>query len=347
MSNNNIYQVIARHFVKTQGRQDESDLKDWIGESDENKSLFEKIEGHWRSGHPVKTTIFKHDEVKNEIWEKVNADNPIVHQLKQPSQMGGYLKYAAAILLLLCSGLVLYFQSVEEAPVLVENQLITKSNDAGRKSEIHLKDGTVINLNAESELSYHELFSDTARMVWLEGEAFFNVARDTNRPFYVISQDIIVQALGTSFNVSGYPEQDEFKVSLATGKVIVSENNSNWPDNMVPQITLVPGQEVYYKSETKTFSAVQEFEAREAQGWKDGLLYFHKASLEDIIRRLERWYGVDIQLVTPPGGELNYTGQFKRQNLENVLTSMAFVNNFEFEINNKNVLLNFKNDAYD
>ncbi|MEQ9290214.1 MAG: DUF4974 domain-containing protein [Cyclobacteriaceae bacterium] len=347
MSNNDIYQVIARHFVKAQSRQDESDLQIWIGENDENKSLYEKMEGHWRSGHPGKTTIFKHEEVKNEIWEKVNADNPMVQQLKKTRQAGRYLKYAVAILLILCSGLVFYFQSDEETPATVENQLITKSNTAGRKSEIHLKDGTVINLNAESELSYHEVFSDTARMVWLEGEAFFDVAKDASRPFYVISRDIIVQALGTSFNVSGYPEQGTFRVSLATGKVKVGEKSGSWLDKTAPQITLEPGQEVYYQSEEKVFSTVQEFDANQVQGWTEGVLHFNKASLEDIIRKLERWYGVDIELVTLPERALNYTGQFKRQNLENVLTSMAFVNNFEFEINNKNVVLNFKNDAYE
>lgn len=347
MSDKKIYKAIGRHLVNTPSKKNKVKLKGWMGESDENKSIYENIERHWRAGNLEKTTIIKHDEIKKEIWKKANADNTIIQKLKRPYQTSGFMKYAAVVLLVVCSGLVFYFQSGEEAPATVENQLITKSNTSGRKSEIHLKDGTIINLNAESELSYHEVFSDTARMVWLEGEAFFDVAKDTSRPFYVISRDIIVHALGTSFNVSGYPEQGKFRVSLATGKVRVSEKSGNWLNKTAPQITLEPGQEVYYQSEEKAFSTVQEFDANQVQGWTEGVLHFNKASLEDIIRKLERWYGVDIELVTLPERALNYTGQFKRQNLENVLTSMAFVNNFEFEINNKNVVLNFKNDAYE
>lgn len=347
MSDKKIYKAIGRHLVNTPSKKNKVKLKGWMGESDENKSIYENIERHWRAGNLEKTTIIKHDEIKKEIWKKANADNTIIQKLKRPYQTNSFMKYAAVVLLVVCSGLVFYFQSRDKAPATVENQLITKSNTAGRKSEIHLKDGTIINLNAESELSYHEVFSDTARMVWLEGEAFFDVAKDTSRPFYVISRDIIVQALGTSFNVSGYPEQGKFRVSLATGKVKVGEKSGSWLDKTAPQITLEPGQEVYYQSEEKAFSTVQEFDANQVQGWIEGVLHFNKASLEDIIRKLERWYGVDIELVTPPERALNYTGQFKRQNLENVLTSMAFVNNFEFEINNKNVVLNFKNDAYE
>ncbi|MEQ6118787.1 FecR domain-containing protein [Reichenbachiella sp. MALMAid0571] len=347
MSNNHIYQVISRHFVNTQSKKDESDLRVWINENEENKSLYEKIENHWHSADYKKTTIFKHDEVKSEIWERINGKNAIFLKTKGSNRVNEYLKYAAVILIMVCSGLVVYFQSNKEINNNIDNQLITKSNTAGRKSEIHLKDGTVINLNAESELSYHEVFSDTARMVWLEGEAFFDIAKDAARPFYVISQNVVVQALGTSFNVSGFPEQDKLIVSLTTGKVRVSEKSGEWLSQLTPQIALLPGQEVYYQKDTKTFSSIQEFEADEVLGWKDGLLSFHKANLKDIQTKLERWYGVDIQLITPSEKELNYTGQFKKQSLENVLTSMGFVNNFDFEINNKNVLLKFKNEAYE
>jgi len=342
-----MYQIISRHFVNTQSKKDESDLKVWINESDENKSLYEKIEYHWHSTNHRKTTIFKHDEVKNEIWKKFNRDSDILHKFKKPYQVNRYLKYAAVILLIVCSGLIVYFQTMNEVKIQIGNQLITKYNTAGRKSEIHLKDGTVINLNAESELSYYEVFSDTARVVWLDGEAFFDVAKDSTRPFYVISQDIVVQALGTSFNVSGYPEQDQLQISLTTGKVAISERKGEWLGQLVPQITLLPGQEVYYKKDTRRFSSISEFEAEKAQGWKEGVLYFHKANLKDIQIKLERWYDVDIQLIVPPENELNYTGQFKKQNLENVLTSIGFVNNFSFEINDNNVLLKFKNETYE
>jgi transmembrane sensor len=343
MSNNNIYQVISRHFVNTQSKKDEADLKVWINESNENKSLYEKIENHWHSPVQKKITIFKHEEVKSDIWNRLNYKQKKLNNRKKPRRANLFLKYAAVIALLICSALVIYVQLNQEASEQTNLLLVTKSNTVGRKSEIHLKDGTVVNLNSESELSYHEVFSDTARIVWLDGEAFFDVVKDPTRPFYVISQNVVVKALGTSFNVSGYSDSDQLRISLATGKVLVSDNKGK----LSSEIILLPGQEVFYQKDNQTFSPVVNFESNEVEGWKDGLLFFEKADLEEIIVTLERWYGVEIQVISHPNIKMNYTGQFKSQNLKNVLMSMGFVNNFEFEINNKNVLLNFKNETYE
>ena len=177
MSNNNIYQVISRHFVNTQSKKDEADLKVWINESNENKSLYEKIENHWHSPVQKKITIFKHEEVKSDIWNRLNYKQKKLNNRKKPRRANLFLKYAAVIALLICSALVIYVQLNQEASEQTNLLLVTKSNTVGRKSEIHLKDGTVVNLNSESELSYHEVFSDTARIVWLDGEAFFEIGR--------------------------------------------------------------------------------------------------------------------------------------------------------------------------
>jgi transmembrane sensor len=333
--------------VNTQSKKDEADLKVWINESDENKSLYEKIENHWHSPIQKKITIVKHEEVKSDIWNRLNYKQERLNKKEKPRRANLFLKYAAIIALLVCSALVIYVQSNQEASEQTSLQLVVKSNSAGRKSEIQLKDGTVVNLNSASELSYHEVFSDTARIVWLDGEAFFDVVKDPTRPFYVISQNVVVKALGTSFNVSGYSDSDQLRISLATGKVLVSDNKGKLSNEASSEIILLPGQEVFYQKDNQTFSPVVNFESNEVEGWKDGLLFFEKADLEEIISTLERWYGVEIQVISQPNIKMNYTGQFKSQNLKNVLMSMGFVNNFDFEINNKNVLLNFKKEAYE
>lgn len=344
MSNNNIYQVISRHFVNTQSEKDETDLKVWINESDENKSLYEQMDNHWHSPIQYKTTVLKHDEVKSDLLDRLNFKMP---KSKKSGRLSMFLMYAAVAALLLCSVFVFYTQIDEGPSIRIGEQLITKSNTVGRKSEIHLKDGTIVNLNSDSKLSYEEAFSDSSRIVRLEGEAFFDVAKDPLRPFYVISENVVVKALGTSFNISAYSELDELRISLKTGKIGLSDNADPFINGAKGQIVLLPGQEVFYKKGLKSFSLVTEYNSDVVYGWKDGLLYFEKNGLEEIVQKLERWYGVDIDVISKPIKKLNYTGKFKRQNLENVLISMGFVNDFDFEINNKNVMLNFKNDAYE
>jgi len=115
---------------------------------------------------------------------------------------------------------------------------------------------------------------------WLTGEAFFDIARDTLKPFYVITKDVRVSALGTSFNVSGYADNTITKVSLATGKVLVGLTNKDTP---IDKIELTQGQEVSYQKSTQRFLPVTNYNVLEVEGWKDGVLYFNKDGLEQII----------------------------------------------------------------
>ena len=338
MNNKNIYQVIARHFEKTQSKEDELFLKSWMGESDENKILYEKLSAHWNSPVQEKFTILKSEEIKNDIWSRVN--NKQAH-FKEPEKRKGkhnFLKYAAAILLLVSAGAAIFFQMDHTPPEKKSPSLISRYNAEGRKSEFRLQDGSVIFLNSESSVSFHEAFSDTARIVWLDGEAFFDVAEDSLKPFYVVSENIKIKALGTSFNVNGFSVSEGISVSLASGKVAVI----NMKKAAVKPVILLPGQQVSYHKKVNSFSPVSEYDRVKVEGWKDGILSFDKADLDEIIQKLNRWYGVDIYVNNKPEDPISYTGTFKRQSLENVLISMGFVNHFDFEINDKTVVLSFQ-----
>jgi len=337
MSKKNIYAVISRYLTKTTIVDDEEKLNCWVDESEENKSLFEKIEDHWNAPSLSKISILNSEEIKKDIWDRANQQPSYKVGSPKKSNINYLLRYAAVLLILFSSIPIIYFQLNKDTGATEQStvQLISKYNNAGRKSTIHLKDGTTVNLNAESKISYNETFSDTARFIWLTGEAFFDVAHDDTKPFYVISQNVKVEALGTAFNVSGYPDFDVVKVSVNGYDSISNEINSK-------EIILLPGQEISFEKSANTFSPVTTYNAVEVEGWKDGTLYFKHAGLKEIISKLKKWYGVEIQIGSVPTKEISYTGIFKKQNLNNVLSSIGFVNNFDFRINDKNVMLNFK-----
>ena len=347
MNIKDIYAIISRYLTKTTVDKDEKILNTWINESDENKSLFEIVENHWNSPGQRKFSILKSEEVKKDIWERANKQQLYVSGLERKRRFREFLKYAAAILFLVISIPIVYLLIDRGSSQQLSANLISKSNNAGRKSNIHLKDGTIVNLNSESEITYYETFSDTARIIWLTGEAFFEVAHDREKPFYVISQNVKVKALGTSFNVFGYADSDKVKVSLSSGKVSVGKYSATVGEDLLNEIEILPGQEISYQKSQNVFSPITTYDAIEVEGWKDGILYFKQAGLSEIVSKLKRWYGVDIQLNSVPKNEISYTGKFKNQNLENVLMSIGFVTNFNFEINEKNVLLNFKTNEYE
>lgn len=342
MNKKDIYAAISRHLTKHKQENDDEILHNWVDESEENKSLLEKIEHHWISPSKRNISILNSDEIKRSIWKKANQQS-LYNISSAKKTFFNYLKYAAVLTILILSGIAIYSQIDKDEIVQSTSSLISKSNNAGRKSTIHLNDGTVVNLNSESTIKYYDSFSDTARFIWLEGEAFFDVAHDKSKPFYVISQGVSVKALGTSFNVSAFPANEIVKVSLATGKVLIKSHDSAGSDHRSDEIVLLPGQEIYFQKNTNIFLPVTTFNEKEVEGWRNGILYFKHTGLEDIITTLNRWYDVDIQVDSGiPTNEISYTGVFEKQNLHNVLASIGFVTNFDFKINDKNVMLNFK-----
>ncbi|UXX79075.1 DUF4974 domain-containing protein [Reichenbachiella carrageenanivorans] len=339
MKRDNIYVIISRHLANSQDKEDEQILQEWVNSSEKNREIYEGIKNHWQAPTQMKVARYKTNELKNSLWEETIGKNASFQKPKETKQYALVMKIAASLILI--AGLaIMSIQYLDQPDRIASPVMVTKSNIDGVKTKIHLKDGTVVQLNSDSQIAYAREFSDTARTIWLEGEAFFNVAK-SQKPFYVICDNIKVRALGTSFNVYGHTVGDQTIVSLSTGKVSVT----NMESPATQKVFLDPGQQVTYDKEKKALSAVEAFDPVMANGWKDGVLSFNQAALKEIIQKLSRWYGVSIQLENNPSSVLTYTGSFERQSLHSVLTSMGYVNGFQFEIEGKNVQLKF--DAYE
>lgn len=243
-----------------------------------------------------------------------------------------YLRVAA--ILLLAFSLPLLLLDSDNSKVIKDEApgLVTKSNPAGRKSTYYLPDGSVVKLNASSEISFREVFEGNSREVFLTGEAFFDVAENPDKPFLVHSGSITTKALGTSFNVQAFGDDEQIEVVLASGKVEVSSSGSTLT-------TLLPGEGVIYQNRDKSHrKKIADLE--KALAWKDNRIVFEKASAEEILTYLERWYGVkfvaDPVVVSKPW---RFSGTYKNESLENILLSLSYVKSFDFTIEDKTVYL--------
>ncbi|MCG8307744.1 MAG: FecR domain-containing protein [Cytophagales bacterium] len=342
MNKKNIYSIISKQLTDRSNAREDKKLESWMSESKENKAVFETLQRHWKSPNTKKYSVLRSEEIKHEVWKRANSSGEVKAGAKTSKIVYTFLKYAAAIAAVVVSVFVLRSQFETNRAEVSVPALVKKLNNAGRKSTIHLKDGSIVHLNSESEIAFYNEFSDTARVVWLKGEAFFDVTHHPARPFYVITRDLNIKVLGTSFNVNDYPDDEKVYISLSTGKVSIRKRDSIDGNGTADKINLAPGQQVHYDKSKGLFDSVSSYDPEEVEGWKDGTLYFKEAGLEDIITTLKRWYGVDIQLINNPEAEISYTGIFEKQNLENVLTSIGFVVNFDFEINEKKVIVKFK-----
>lgn len=154
--------------------------------------------------------------------------------------------------------------------------------------QITLPDGTKVWLNAGSSLKYPMSFAKNERRVRLEGEAFFEVTKDSARPFKVLSKGQEIEVLGTAFNVNAYPDNTTIKTTLVKGKVKLSNNN-----RYSEAIYLLPGQQSTNTNNGKIQLA--NVDTAPFTAWKEGLFYFDETPLSDALQQIGRWYNVEVK----------------------------------------------------
>nr|WKN34647.1 FecR domain-containing protein [Tunicatimonas sp. TK19036] len=305
------------------------------------RRLWEEAENqkHIRQNpHEAKDTLASiHQQIKN----KSQNSAPRAHKI--PSNRGSWAygwRVAAILLIAFTFSWLLNLPSPEEQTVELPTMVVIET-PPGMKQTTVLPDGSQVILNSRSRIEYLSDFGEHHREVSLNGEAFFEVAKDSLHPFTVQSGKLSTTALGTSFNIRYRPEQPGTAVSLVTGIVEIAAKNTA---SAVKTTKLHPGEQLNYDL-TKNVFSTQAFDTLEILAWKDNIIYFKKSGLSEVIRELEDWYGVKIQVEGMPENKSaegwNYTGTFKNQNLRNVLTGISYVKDFSFEIEGKNVKLIF------
>lgn len=209
---------------------------------------------------------------------------------------------------------------------------LSANTQAGERKVITLSDGSMVTLNNASQLKFPEVFTDSKREVFLAGEAFFNVKRNEKKPFIVRSAQLSIKVLGTSFDIKNYKEDPHIAVTVASGKVEVA------PDNRKQIWLLTPGQQLSYNRKTETGNQ-KNVSADDYTGWQKGELIFNNESMESICKRLERCYGVKINIKKPSLKSKRINLELKNESLQNVLKMLALVGEFKYTIKEKNVLI--------
>lgn len=285
-------------------------------------------------------SIVLQDSNKESVYSKLRSRIQRDVNIKERTGRSFFHRFAniAAVILFLAAAIVVVFEysrrAQSENGELPAVQSITKSTTLGQKSTIFLSDGSIITLNSGSSVQYPAGFGDENRKVTLTGEAFFQIAKDPGRPFIVHASDLSITALGTSFNIRSYENEDHIKVALRTGKIKVEDERQS-------AIIDMPNKGVYYSNSDEKLDTLQ-FDSKEAFAWKDGILYFKNASFEEMVARFEHWYGVSFHIANmEKADDKLFTGEFNNETLSNVLKGLSFSKDFNFEIKNNDVYIEF------
>ncbi|MDW7694121.1 FecR domain-containing protein [Flammeovirgaceae bacterium SG7u.111] len=278
-----------------------------------------------------------------ELIEKVktNIDSYILEHSQATSQKNSiklWYAIAASISIIMIAGWITWqkfgLTSDTNQEITGSIAYLEKFTSKGQKLSLKLQDGTVIKLNSNSKLKFPENFNaHSTREVYLTGEAYFDVERDTTKPFIIHTGDLKTTVLGTSFNIMSYPSESKVKIAVESGRVGVKDTKT-----IGEEVVLSPTQMLVFDKE-KSNSKIEEFDHSSIFGWKDGNLVFHKSSPDDVVSGLEKWYGVKIILKKDLKSKEGFSGTFQDQPLSNVLEGISFSLKFNYEMNADTVLI--------
>ncbi len=207
----------------------------------------------------------------------------------------------------------------------------------GNRSVITLADGSVVWLNAGSQLIYPSDFVGKKREVFLRGEAFFSVAKNKKHPFIVKTEDVKISVLGTKFNVSAYPEDYSVKTVLAEGSVKLNRTDATIFER---DLKLVPGQMANYNKNEHNIE-VADVNVETYTLWTQGLLNFVNTDLTDIVRQLERYYNITFEYEDMLSGPMLITGKLDvTKEMNEVFDNLSKLTGLKFKkTDNKHYLI--------
>lgn len=269
----------------------------------------------------------KHDRKQKKGWEKLSRLDEELRALPAPGSTytsRGKWWMAAAMLIVLLGGSLLYFNYFHG-----DERVYTTSY--GEVRTFRLTDGTTVTLNACSVLKVKRGFGRKHRDVQLQGEACFDIHGQPGKAFTVHTEKLAVTALGTVFNVTAFAEDPQTIVSLANGKVLVAKETT-------PGMVLNPGEEAVYTTKSDQLKK-EKFDFRKRFAWKQMIIYFDNANIDEVLARLERFYGVQFDISQLKSRQWRLTGEYSNPALQEVLESLSFNYDFKYRIEAGKIIL--------
>ena len=226
------------------------------------------------------------------------------------------------------SGSGVTYASGGESESIVHNKL---EIPRGGEFCLTLSDGTRVWLNSETSIQYPVAFGAKERRVFVQGEAYFEVAKDANKPFTVQFMSSSVTVLGTSFNIRAYPEEKQSQTTLAEGSVRIYSPGSS--------MLLKPGEQVEVNALSGEM-VKREVEVKSFTSWKDGRFVFEQQPLEDIMRTLERWYDIRVIFKDEGAKRISLSGNLKRYgDFSQVMKMLQMTGDVRFELHGNDVYI--------
>ena len=313
---------IAKYLSDNSDSKEREDLFAWVKEKPENKALLEDSMEVWEV---TEASDLEFQPNMDAAWDKIDKrlgqareSNNAEAIVRPISFFRPWMRIAAAVVLL--AGVAIWQYSIPEDSEIINTQTV-----AQEKTTIDLPDGSKVWLNQNSSLKFKKVFDK--RIVYLEGEAFFDVEKVNGKSFEIYAGNSKIAVLGTSFNVRAYPEENKVELAVETGKVEFSAE-----DKPVEKEQFVAGE---FGTYTKSSQEVDKIDLAKlnASAWQKGALRFNNTGMIDVIESLERYYDVNIKVENNKIYNCVWinTRTYQKPVLEELLEIIGYTNSVEVE----------------
>jgi len=353
-------ELINKYLDGTASKPELISLLAWLKSNQQHILFFNQICAIWEQSNPV-TNNSDVELALIKLNEKINNYNGIKTITKRNS-FNWAINIAAAVVVIAAMSFFIKFILLKPADKSANSSYITASTPPSQKSKISLADGTVVWLNSGTKIRYAENYGMQTRDVYLEGEAFFQVAKNPQRPFYVHAANITVMALGTSFDVKCYANDKTIETTLVEGKVQIASTDKSSSETI--PVVLNPNEKAVFSKNSRKIQIARFEEAKQIAipdkkennpviyesktiqseiSWKDQQLVFENETFGDLIKRLERWYNLNIKINDINLLENRYTGKFvNNETIEQVLLVIGRTTPITYTIDKESVIIDSK-----
>ncbi len=332
--NGKIKNLIAKKLANQCTPEDVSELGHWTSLSDGNLKKFKQFELAWKySGKTVTNPeSFNTDRAWKKMEQRIqryeNQENTFVPIRKLRARLIPVMMRVAAVLVIAVGAWFILQQ--ETTP-----EIHTIAADAKLDEAVVLPDGTHIYLNQGSQLSYNDDFNKSSRSINFEGEAYFEIAANPEKPFVISTQNLGVKVLGTSFNLSSIKQDDFIELHLQSGKVLVYSLDEQ--GKMLEQLQLNPGEKATFSKASGVLKR-DEIKNRNHLAWKTGVLEFHNTPLIEVLDELTKTYGLRF-VAENNCSNFILTARFENESAESILQTLEFVFNLNISDQGDHILI--------
>jgi transmembrane sensor len=307
--------------------------------------------------------IMKH---KDEFFDEESQEQP-VHAYPFPEERKSFFSkkrltgFSFVVIIMVAIGAIYVFTRKNQVETVAVQAMSSVTTKNGNRTKIVLPDGSQVWLNAGSNLDYNnEDFNKNIREVSLNGEAYFDIVKNADKPFIIHTKKMDIKVIGTAFNVRSYNNEKTAEASLIRGtievtlkdrkdqKIILNPNEKiSVANEEQPEKAVKTGEKIAVKETNRSIPPIQLDKLKPNPviniipeiAWTDNRLFFEDESLEDLSPLLERWFGKPVIVQNESLKRNRYRGNFKNETIENVLSYLKFSKPFNFKFENDTVVI--------